>query len=221
MRLLSQRRDRARGQAEDEAAPRSANSRGAWYPDPFEAAYLRWWNGKEWTQQTRIADDLTGGSEAGDRTPDPQAEEAPLVQEIWETETSETQPPSGAAAASHAEADTTAAEEGSTSAAEGVETTAPSASKLLPQAAAPLDPTPSKADESPQPIVRGRGWLLNEAGAEQAVRRRPPMAAQASEKWLLADAATLVSHQAASSSETDEEIGDSTRWLPGDLTHRI
>jgi hypothetical protein len=47
------------------------------------------------------------------------------------------------------------------------------------------------------------------------------MAAQASEKWLLADAATLVSHQAASSSETDEEIGDSTRWLPGDLTHRI
>jgi Protein of unknown function (DUF2510) len=55
MRLF--RHMRARGRAPEDAATGSANGRGAWYPDPFEVADLRWWDGQGWTQQTRAANE--------------------------------------------------------------------------------------------------------------------------------------------------------------------
>lgn len=76
MRLFAQR-DCATGQAQDEAATQSADRPGAWYPDPFGTAQMRWWDGKGWTQQTRAASVASTASSSADVTdPRPEAPNA-------------------------------------------------------------------------------------------------------------------------------------------------
>ncbi len=36
-----------------QAPPPAAVRRAGWYPDPTRAADLRWWNGKQWTDEVR------------------------------------------------------------------------------------------------------------------------------------------------------------------------